>query len=482
METPPINVLPSVHATARDEQNLAGNLESLVAVGAFLFEHDKEGWIWNTIANKYKMAEPASIKTTYIQVLSLLAKERITYELLWAIFPPNSNVYTKCLVTGAPQCVRYDSCEEREAPLGAESYNIICHYLDSDAGKAWLDITIPKFSGTKSICTLEAFPLLYHPDAEALTTYFVQCGRTFVSIHRPHHCFYPGPMFYMNQGALVEKHITSCVVLDSCGRALGQIEDSDDIDPTELEEKDLCICSPTVSGFALEDELWGQFLVANIEEIQWSSSPFGCLRIPAEDQETITTLARTYGTGEGSGLNITLHGTPGIAKPLIATAVSEYLQTPLISFDAGRLRLDPETWRTQLSNLFRMAKRWNAIILLGQAEIALDSRQARNLVSDFLRQVRVYNGIIFLEVGRQCSPDVDVQSKIALSVRYNKQYTDGNNRTLGDYYQISSFKLESVPGLRESSRSSYQNILIVLAIAIRLWVAQIIAAGGIDLD
>ena len=215
---------------------------------------------WNTIANKYKMAEPASIKRTYIQVLSLLAKERITYELLWAIFPPNSNVYTKCLVTGAPQCVRYDSCEEREAPLGAESYNITCHYLDSDAGKAWLDITIPKFSGTKSICTLEAFPLLYHPDAEALTTYFVQCGRTFVSIHRPHHCFYPGPMFYMNQGALVEKHITSCVVLDSCGRALGQIEDSDDIDPTELEEKDLLICSPIVPGFALEDELWGIFV------------------------------------------------------------------------------------------------------------------------------------------------------------------------------------------------------------------------------
>ena len=45
METPPINVLPSVHATARDEQNLAGNLESLVAFGAFLFEHDKEGWM-----------------------------------------------------------------------------------------------------------------------------------------------------------------------------------------------------------------------------------------------------------------------------------------------------------------------------------------------------------------------------------------------------------------------------------------------------
>ena len=135
------------------------------------------------------------------------------------------------------------------------------------------------------------------------------------------------------------------------------------------------------------------------------------------------------------------------------------------------MSLDPETWRTQLSNLFRIAKRWNAIILLGHAEIALDSRQARNLVSDFLRQVRVYNGIIFLEVGRQCNPDVDVQSKIALSVRYNKLYTDGSNRILGDYYQISSFKLESVPGLRKSSRSSYQNILIVLAIAIGLWVA-----------
>ena len=210
------------------------------------------------------MAEPASIKTTYIQILSLLAKERITYELLWAIFPPNSDVYTKCLVTGAPQCVRYDSCEEREAPLGAKYYNVTCHYLDSDGGKARLDITIPKFSGTKSIHTLEAFPLLYHPDAEALTTYFVQCGRTFISMHRHHHCFYRGPIYNMNERALVKVHITSRVMLKTSdtpksfrGQAPGQIEDSDDTEPTELEEKDLLICSPTVPGFALEDSLWG---------------------------------------------------------------------------------------------------------------------------------------------------------------------------------------------------------------------------------
>ena len=62
-------------------------------------------------------------------------------------------------------------------------------------------------------------------------------------------------MFYVNKGAPVEVHITSRVVLDTGapepfrGRAPGQ--------PTQLEEKDLLICSPTVPGFALEDGLWG---------------------------------------------------------------------------------------------------------------------------------------------------------------------------------------------------------------------------------
>ena len=122
--------------------------------------------------------------------------------------------------------------------------------------------------------------------------------------------------------------------------------------------------------------------------------------------------------------------------------------------------------------------------------MVLDSRQARSLVLDFLRQVRVHNGIIFLEVGRKFSPDADVQSTIALSVQYNELYTDGSGRILRDFYYISSlttkyvpgFQPDYVPGPRKSSRSSYQNIVIGLAIAVGLWAAQIIAAGGIDLD
>lgn len=61
-----------------------------------------------------------------------------------------------------------------------------------------------------------------------------------------------------------------------------------------------------------------EFAVADIEEIQWSSSPFDCLTIPAEQKEVIIALAETrlglvpgvpfddFVPGKGRGLNVLL--------------------------------------------------------------------------------------------------------------------------------------------------------------------------------
>ena len=61
-----------------------------------------------------------------------------------------------------------------------------------------------------------------------------------------------------------------------------------------------------------------EFAVADIEEIQWSSSPFDCLTIPGKQKEVIIALAETrlglvpsipfddFVVGKGRGLNVLL--------------------------------------------------------------------------------------------------------------------------------------------------------------------------------
>ena len=61
-----------------------------------------------------------------------------------------------------------------------------------------------------------------------------------------------------------------------------------------------------------------EFVVADIEDIQWSSSPFDCLTIPNEQKEVIIALAETrldllpsvpfddFVAGKGRGLNVPL--------------------------------------------------------------------------------------------------------------------------------------------------------------------------------
>ena len=55
----------------------------------------------------------AAFESTVDQLSVLLGKQDITYDLLWALFTPNTEVYTTCQGTGAPRCVLHNRCEEK---------------------------------------------------------------------------------------------------------------------------------------------------------------------------------------------------------------------------------------------------------------------------------------------------------------------------------------------------------------------------------
>ena len=98
------------------------------------------------------------IKTTYISTTErlepLLKNREITYDLLWALFKPNLEVYTTYPGTSELRCVKYNYSEEKARLDGAKYFYLDCRYFNFDRKvfrEAALKLTIKKFRGTKRI-------------------------------------------------------------------------------------------------------------------------------------------------------------------------------------------------------------------------------------------------------------------------------------------------------------------------------------------
>ena len=102
-----------------------------------------------------------------------------------------------------------------------------------------------------------------------------------------------------------------------------------------------------------------------------------------------------YIKGKGEGQIVLLHGPPGTGKTLTAgmriiqciihmlismpESVAEYTRKPLLSITAADLGQDPDQLETNLLRFFRDASRWDAIVLLDEADVYLERRSSNEL-------------------------------------------------------------------------------------------------------
>jgi hypothetical protein len=211
------------------------------------------------------------------------------YDLLWALFKPNILVYTTCFGTGKPRCVLVNSGEEKTQKSGDKHYSIDCWYYNFDGeafGEDFITLAIPKFCGTKLINSLQAFPLQYHSDKSGVKVDLVKCGRKFVFLLGACHRHCQGEAFFMDEGEVVKVSVDSRIMIDAAFfwkmkpnyirphtnlvdpeskspawarfnkmlKGQGRVK-SNGIEPKEMKENDLLICSPTVLGFSFGDKL-----------------------------------------------------------------------------------------------------------------------------------------------------------------------------------------------------------------------------------
>ncbi|KAI9148393.1 Fidgetin-like protein [Paramyrothecium foliicola] len=122
-------------------------------------------------------------------------------------------------------------------------------------------------------------------------------------------------------------------------------------------------------------------------------------------------------------LVIVLHGPPGVGKTLATESISEYTEKPLYSINIGELSSEKKV-SARLEVIFELASRWDAVLLMDEADFVLEKRSYENLerngvVSMFLRMLEYYRGILFLTTNRLGTMDIAFQSRVALAIRYN---------------------------------------------------------------
>lgn len=227
---------------------------------------------------------------------------------------------------------------------------------------------------------------------------------------------------------------------------------------------------PRLLGFALKDKVWGQFLVDNLTPIGSADDrehmkPFEKeLQLETESKEQLMALVAHHKAsssnklgdgndnieansvdvieGKGRGLAILLHGPPGVGKTLTAETIAIATRRPLLTVSVAEMGVKAHEAERKLTEVLGDAARWEAVLLMDEADVFVEERRQgdleRNaLVSVLLRCLEYYEGIhvlstriaelitddcagiIILTTNRVRSIDAAVQSRINLAIQYH---------------------------------------------------------------
>lgn len=194
----------------------------------------------------------------------------------------------------------------------------------------------------------------------------------------------------------------------------------------------LLYCCPEFHVFALQRKKWARVWITDIEEVTFNTLAYPSLVLPNDYKDLLLAFAEAqiegYGfddviAGKGQGILMLLAGPPGTGKTLTAEAMAEHMKRPLYSVSAGELGASPGGMENELDRVFELATRWNAVLLLDEADVFLERRQDNDLrrnsiVSVFLRKLEYYRGIMFLTTNRIGSFDEAFKSRIHVAIRY----------------------------------------------------------------
>ncbi|KIW93447.1 uncharacterized protein Z519_06052 [Cladophialophora bantiana CBS 173.52] len=424
------------------------------------------------------------LKNAIAAKIDLVKNGVITFEYLWTIFEPQTLVYS---VSDGKECVfkLNSSTRATDQRRGLDFLQLDVWSVDWDGTKFGQHHTYLQnyeFAGTTPITSLQAYPLEFHSEREQLMHRLVVRGKLFECLAGYHYKAYRGVALGYGRCGMIRHNVESRIIIDcdahnrflpnnavyfnslnkpqkqTNGLELpsdeseeqfdfdGFLDNESDFLVTPDSDDDACkpkhrpltteellLAVPYVRGYALKTKKWLWFYVDQVEEIKFAENAFASLVLPKEQKSLIRAFVESQVkykddfddviAGKGRGMIMLLAGPPGVGKTLTSESVAEDMRVPLYMMSAGDLGLDPSGIEESLNLVLDMVSKWNAVLLLDEADVFLEARSSHDLernkmVSIFLRVLEYYEGVLFLTTNRIKNIDEAFHSRIHVTVNY----------------------------------------------------------------
>lgn len=197
-------------------------------------------------------------------------------------------------------------------------------------------------------------------------------------------------------------------------------------------------CPPRFFGFMIKEKASVQLKLGGLGAITpHDRGPFETeLQLTQDSKDLLRALVENHANknneqqmdvvaGKGNSLVILLHGGPGLGKTLTAETLAKATGKPLLTANVADIGVAAESAESKLERHFERAARWDAILLIDEADAFLEERKDTTspdqnaLVTVMLRILEYYNGIIILTTNRLLSLDPAVQSRIHLALYFD---------------------------------------------------------------
>lgn len=168
---------------------------------------------------------------------------------------------------------------------------------------------------------------------------------------------------------------------------------------------------------------------ADLTEYEYDTDLKDKLVLPDDQRELLDILTSDISIftgdiieGKSAGNVILARGRPGVGKTLTAEVYAEVIGKPLYSIHTGSLGITADLVRQNLEEIFERAKRWDAVLLLDEADVFVLERgfelDQNAIVAEFLRTLEYYDGLLFLTTNRIDGVDEAILARCAAVIDY----------------------------------------------------------------
>lgn len=203
-------------------------------------------------------------------------------------------------------------------------------------------------------------------------------------------------------------------------------------DAPESEEKRVTRKLPTHPVVRLFNLSAHEYVIAHVSDLTpypYNARMLDKLVLPQGHKALIDALTDSAITrysdiisGKATGVIILCSGTPGTGKTLTAEVYSEVAKRPLYLVQCSQLGTDAASLETELRNVLRRATKWNAILLIDEADVYIHERgkdmKQNAVVGVFLMALEYFQGILFMTTNRATVVDDAIISRMTAHIRY----------------------------------------------------------------